>query len=80
MNFTIIAKDSGKTVQVIDRISHKVAFSGFLDPGQSAPVTVASNNGDTGNIDVLKALNGPANTYHETDYDVRSGEVMEIDD
>ena len=43
-------------------------------------MTVASNDGATGNIDVYKALHGPANTVHETDYDVQKDAVMEVDD
>lgn len=80
MNFTIVAKDSGKTIQVKDRIANKIAFDNFLDPGQSAVVSVASNNGASGSVDIYKALQGPANTVHETDYDVRKDEIMEIDD
>lgn len=80
MNFMIVAKDSGKTIQVKDRIANKIAFDSFLDPGQSATINVASNDGAAGSIDIYKALQGSANTVHETDYDVRKDEIMEIDD
>ena len=42
MNFTIIAKDSGKTIQVKDRIANKITFDSFLGPGESAVVTVVA--------------------------------------
>lgn len=80
MNFTIVAVDSGKNIRVVDRITNKEAFNGFLDPGSSQVVSVASNDGKVGNIDVYKALQGAPNLAHEIDYDVAADEVMEIDD
>ena len=80
MNFTIVAVESGKSIRVVDRIASREVFNGFLDPGTPQPVSVASNDGKVGNIDVYKALQGAPNLVHEVDYDVENGEVMNIDD
>jgi hypothetical protein len=80
MDFVIQAVDSGKTVRVVDRIANKEAFNNFLDKDQTMTVSVASKDGNTGNVDILKGIGGAANTYHESDYDVRAGEVVKVDD
>jgi hypothetical protein len=80
MEFRLMAKNSGKNIRVFDRITKKDAFNDFLDPGKTVSVTVGTNDGETGNIDIYKSLRGAPNTVDRNDYDVKRDELVEVDD
>jgi hypothetical protein len=46
----------GKRVRVVDRIGGVDALNQFLDPDASANVTVASNDGQSGDVDILAQM------------------------
>ncbi len=52
MQFTVHAQGSGKRVRVVDRIGGNEAYNDFLGPDATAAVTVESNDGQTGDIDL----------------------------
>jgi hypothetical protein len=81
MNFTVHAKNSGKRVKVNDRIGGVEAFNQFLDPDQVATVTVASNDGQTGDVDILAQMTASSSwTFTQEDYAVKAGETVDVDD
>jgi hypothetical protein len=81
MKFYVRASGSGKRIRVFDRIAGAEAFNRHLDPSESAEVAVASNDGQTGNVDIYKQMTAQNPEYvHETDYDVRAEETVDVDD
>jgi len=72
---------SGKQVAVVDRLQHKEVFHRYLELTEGAvPVDIASPNGETGNIDILKGDDDPPDVYSKTDYDAKKDEVIQISD
>jgi hypothetical protein len=81
MQFTVHARGQGKRVRVVDRIGGADALNQFLGPDESADVTVASNDGQSGDVDIVAQMRNDSPWVNvQTDYAVRSGEVVEIDD
>jgi hypothetical protein len=81
MRFYVYADGSGKFVRVTDRIAGLEAFNRFVDKEASEAVDVASNDGSSGNIDLAKRLTAQNPwTIQETDYNVRQGERITVDD
>jgi hypothetical protein len=81
MQIFVHAKSSGKTIQVKDRIAGREPFNDFVDGGASVPVTVASNDGQTGDIDINARMRGDSPWYIvKEDYAVRAGETVDVDD
>jgi hypothetical protein len=79
MDFFVKATNSGKTIQVIDKIQNKEVFNEYIDLDGAKKVSVGSPNGQTGKVDIRYALNGPANTTFKLDYEVRTEEIVEVD-
>ena len=81
MDFTVHAKGAGKRIRVKDRIAGADAFNEFLDPDQSAIVTIGSNDGQTGDIDIFAQMRADSPwTIVKEDYSVRIGETVDVDD
>lgn len=81
MDFAVHAKGSGKRVKVNDRIGGVEAFNQFLGPDQVATVTVASNDGQTGDVDILAQMRADSPwTFTQEDYQVRAGETVDVED
>lgn len=81
MQFIVWAAGRGKFIQVIDRAANAEVFNRFVDPDERAAVDVASQDGRTGNVDVNARNHGNDGwTVRETDYDVRAGEEVRVDD
>jgi len=81
MQFSVHARGQGKRVRVVDRIGGGDALNAFLDPDASSNVTVASNDGKAGDVDILAQMQNDSPWYYiKTDYPVSSGETVEVDD
>lgn len=81
MHFNIWAAGNGKFIQVIDRIANAEVFNRFVDPDSREQVDVASPDGRTGNIDINARNHGDGDwVERQTDYNVRAGEELRIDD
>jgi hypothetical protein len=81
MDFTVHARGGGKRIKVNDRIGGAEAFNQFLDPDQVATVTVASNDSQTGDVDILAQMRADAPwTITNEDYRVKAGETVDVDD
>lgn len=81
MQFSVRAKNSGKRIQVKDRIGGGEVFNQFLDPNVSAIVTVGSNDGSTGDIDINAQMRDDSVWVSvQTDYLVKAGDVVDVDD
>jgi hypothetical protein len=81
MQFTVHAASSGKRVRVQDRIAGTEAYNDFLAPDATAPVQVASNDGQTGDVDISAQMRADAPwVVLEQDYPVKAGDVYDVGD
>ncbi len=81
MQFSVHARGQGKRVRVTDRIGGGQVLNQFLNPDDSADVTVATNDGQTGDVDITAQMRSDSPWVNvQSDYAVRSGEAVEIDD
>lgn len=82
MNFQITIVGSGKIVRLEDLTTGaRVVNDEFLNAGTIRDVDVASNDGRTGNIRLLKRLNVQAGWTAQYDpYQVSAGENIDVDD
>jgi hypothetical protein len=80
MVFTIRATDSGKMIRIVDRIAQSQVFDQFVDLNATNDVTVASQDGQTGLVDIWYAITGPANTiWGSSPNTVSAGQTLNID-
>jgi hypothetical protein len=80
MMFTIKATQSGKTIRVYDRISGQTVFNAYLDINATSDLTVGSQDGVNGQVDIWFALQGPANTiWGSSPNAVTAGQILEIE-
>jgi hypothetical protein len=81
MDIVVHAKGSGKLVRVVDRIAGREVLNDFLAPEEQRPVSVASNDGQSGDIDVYKRMTAQNPEYIDrSDYHVALNEIVEVDD
>ena len=81
MDILVYAKSSGKLVRVVDRIAGKEVLNDFLAPEEQRAVSVASNDGKSGNIDVYKRMTAENPEYIDRQgYQVAANEIVEVDD
>lgn len=77
----IQAVDSGKIVQVTDKITQTIVFNRFLDMAEEAvAINVASYDDKEGRVEIMKGASPPPNTYSKTDYPVKKDEIITISD
>jgi hypothetical protein len=68
-------------IRIVDRIAGKEALNDFLNPEERRTVSVASNDGQSGDIDVYKRMTAQNPEYIDLeDYKVALNETLEIDD
>jgi hypothetical protein len=81
MQFVVHAAGQGKRVRVVDRVGGGDAFNQFIDPDQEADVTVGSNDGQTGDVDIIVQMRSDSVwVNYKTDYPVQANEVVDIND
>jgi hypothetical protein len=74
-------RGSGKLVRIVDRIAGREVLNEFLDPEEKRPVSVTSNDGQSGDIDVYKRMTAQNPEYIDReDYHVVLNETVEVDD
>ncbi len=77
MQFSVHARGQGKRVRVTDCIGGGEVFNKFLNPDDSSDVTVATNDGQTGDVDITAQMrNDSPWVIVQSDYAVRSGESL----
>ncbi len=81
LQFAVHAKGSGKIIIVKDRVTGMEVLHQFVGPDAVVQVNVASPDGQSGDIDVSAQMTADSPlTVVEQDYQVRSGEQIDVED
>ena len=81
MDFTVHATRSGKRIRVEDRIGGGEVFNKFVGPDSKETVSVASNDGREGDVDIAAQMRADSPwVIIQSDYRVVADETIEVDD